>query len=188
MDEDGNQNAYVIEEAQRLRREADAFQSTFDLTPSPRGGSALSPPAQQRTRAPSASTPVYSTDALVELHKGSALMKYGRRGQPKFRIFQLSKDNTRLIWFSDKKKPEDTQIAIEDMIRVEKNKLHDSRTNEELKQTSFSIIYGDDEELRLTAKNVTEAYLWTNGLSHLIERKAAGEALHAIKHILLEKR
>jgi len=189
VDDDGNTNAYVIEEAQRLRREAEKYQSSFDLTPtmSPSAG-ALSPPADSRKRAASASTPVYSTDAIIELHKGSALMKYGKRGQPKFRMFQLSKNNERLIWFSDKKKPEDTQIKIEDMVRIETDKLHDTRTNEELKQTSFSIIYGDDQELKLTAKNVTEAYLWTEGLKELIKKNEAGEALHTIKHIALEKR
>merc|ERR1719204_2976569 len=189
VDDDGNTNAYVIEEAQRLRREAEKYQSSFDLTPtmSPSAG-ALSPPADSRKRAASASTPVYSTDAIIELHKGSALMKYGKRGQPKFRMFQLSKNNERLIWFSDKKKPEDTQIKIEDMVRIETDKLHDTRTNEELKQTSFSNEQLFCQELKLTAKNVTEAYLWTEGLKELIKKNEAGEALHTIKHIALEKR
>lgn len=182
VDEEAAANAYVIEQANKIRHAAS--ESNIDLSPGLPGG--LSVPSG-RMRA--ASSPAYSTDALVELHKGSALMKYGRRGQPKFRIFQLSKDNKTLMWFSDKKDIEQTRIPIEEMIRVEKNQLHDSRSNEELKQTSFSIIYNEENEqkLRLTAKNATESFLWTEGLKKLIEKKDANEPLSSIKHLLLDK-
>jgi len=88
-----------------------------------------------------------------------------------------------------KKDPEQTRIPLEEMIRIEKNQLHDSRSDDELRQTSFSIVYNEENEqkLRLTAKNATEAYLWTEGLKKLIERKDNNEPLNAIKHLILDK-
>jgi len=187
VDEQDEAAAYVIQEANKLRQQAQESSANLlsdDDVASPRG---LAVPVAGRMRA--SSSPVYSTDALVELHKGCALMKYGRRGSPKFRIFQLSKDNKFVMWFSDKKDPEQTRIPLEEMIRIEKNLLHDSRSDDELRQTSFAIVYNEENEqkLRLTAKNATEAYLWTEGLKKLIERKDNNEPLGAIKHLILDK-
>merc|ERR1719336_1043464 len=93
------------------------------------------------------------------------------------------------MWFSDKKDPEQTRIAVEEMIRIEKNQLHDARSDAELRQTSFSIVYNEENEqkLRLTAKNATEAYLWTEGLQKLIDKKNKNEPLGSIKHLILDK-
>lgn len=38
--------------------------------------------------------------AIIALKKGAYLLKYGRRGKPKFCPFRLSNDETVLIWFS----------------------------------------------------------------------------------------
>ncbi|KAH0468775.1 hypothetical protein IEQ34_002007 [Dendrobium chrysotoxum] len=38
--------------------------------------------------------------AFVALKKGSQLLKYGRKGKPKFNPFRLSNDESSLIWFS----------------------------------------------------------------------------------------
>jgi len=186
MDDEAAANAYVIEQANKIRLQATNSSAEIPDSPSPDSPSGLQVP-MGRMRA--ASSPAYSTDALVELHKGSALMKYGRRGQPKFRIFQLSKDNKILEWFSDKKDREQTRIPVEEMIRIEKNQLHDARSDNELKVTSFSIVYNEENEsrLRLTAKNATEAYLWTEGLKKLIEKKDKNEPLGSIKHLILDK-
>merc|ERR1719336_750147 len=187
VDEQDEAAAYVIEQANKLRQAAQESSANLlsdDDMASPRG---LAVPAGGRMRA--ASSPVYSTDALVELHKGSALMKYGRRGSPKFRMFQLSKDNKLLIWFSEKKDASQTRIPIDDMVRIEKNQQHDSRADPELRATSFTIVYNEDNEstLKLTAKNATEAYLWTEGLKKLIEKKNNNEPLQHIKTLNLDK-
>jgi len=187
MDDEAAANAYVIEQANKIRLQATMSSSDMVDSPAPDSPGGLQVPAGGRMRA--ASSPAYSTDALVELHKGSALMKYGRRGQPKFRIFQLSKDNKILEWFSDKKDREQTRIPVEEMIRIEKNQLHDARSDAELKVNSFSIVYNEENEnrLRLTAKNATEAYLWTEGLQKLIDKKNKNEPLGNIKHLILDK-
>lgn len=187
MDEEGAVNAYVIEQAQKMRMGTSRSAIDLDDAETPASPGGLNVPAGGRMRA--ASSPVYSTDALVELHKGSALMKYGRRGSPKFRMFQLSKDNKLLIWFSEKKDASQTRIPIDDMVRIEKNQQHDSRADPELRATSFTIVYNEDNEstLKLTAKNATEAYLWTEGLKKLIEKKNNNEPLQSIKHLILDK-
>jgi hypothetical protein len=187
MDDEAASNAYVIEQANKIRLQATMSSSDMVDSPAPDSPGGLQVPAGGRMRA--ASSPAYSTDALVELHKGCALMKYGLRGQPKFMIFQLSKDNKILEWFSDKKDREQTRIPIEEMIRIEKNQLHDARSDAELKVNSFSIVYNEENEnrLRLTAKNATEAYLWTEGLQKLIDKKDKNEPLGNIKHLILDK-
>lgn len=38
--------------------------------------------------------------AVTALKKGAYLLKYGRRGKPKFCPFRLSNDESVLIWFS----------------------------------------------------------------------------------------
>ncbi|XWS52426.1 hypothetical protein CRYUN_Cryun11dG0070000 [Craigia yunnanensis] len=40
--------------------------------------------------------------AITALKKGAYLLKYGRRGKPKFCPFQLSSDESKLIWYSGK--------------------------------------------------------------------------------------
>jgi hypothetical protein len=39
--------------------------------------------------------------ALIALKKGAQLLKYGRKGKPKFCPFRLSNDETSLIWISN---------------------------------------------------------------------------------------
>lgn len=38
--------------------------------------------------------------AIIALKKGAQLLKYGRRGKPKFCPFKLSNDENALIWYS----------------------------------------------------------------------------------------
>lgn len=173
-------DAHVITEAKNLQ-----LQAMQSLRRSEEEEVAPDSPIVGRPRLNSA--PVYSTDALIEMHKGTALMKYGKRGNPKFRMFQLSQDNSTLTWFSDRKKLADTKIAIEDMTEVLTDIKHDSRDDPELIHTSFAVVYGNGQKLRLTAKNQTEAYLWTEGLKKLIQHKDQQQPLHLLKNLNVEK-
>ena len=56
------------------------------------------------------------------------------------------------------------------MHEVLPNVKHERKANEELVRTSFAIIYGDGQYLRLTAKNATEAHIWVEGLKVLIKK------------------
>jgi len=137
------------------------------------------------------STPVYSTDALSEMRKGCSLLKYGSKlaSKPKFRYFQLSKNNAELIWFSDKKKSEDSRILISDIVEIRQNEQHEKKQKEEfVTSNSFTIIYRDGQQLRLTAKNDTESYIWTSGLAYLHEKAQKNVPLNTITHIEIDKR
>lgn len=139
------------------------------------------------SRARMNSAPVYSTDAMQEMIKGTSLMKYGKRGAPKFRHFQLSEDRECLIWFSKKKNLSDSRILIGEMHEVVPNVKHERKANEELVHTSFAILYGDGQNLRLTAKNATEAHIWVEGLNVLIKKAQNNIPLDTIHHIPLQK-
>ncbi|XP_050903904.1 PH, RCC1 and FYVE domains-containing protein 1 isoform X2 [Lathyrus oleraceus] len=80
--------------------------------------------------------------AITALKKGACLLKYGRRGKPKFCPFRLSNDESVLIWFSGK---EEKHLKLS----------HVSR-----------IISGQ----RTICKDKDEAEVWFSGLKALISR------------------
>lgn len=51
-------------------------------------------------------------DALAFMKHGSSFLKYGRWGTPHYRFFQISKDNHKLIWYSDAKSPDESQSIV----------------------------------------------------------------------------
>eukprot|EP00494_Astrolonche_serrata_P032517 UN32786 len=141
---------------------------------SPKSGLKLYSPHNQsaeeiRNRGVSAS-PRYSNDALKEMRKGTSLLKYGARGKPKFRFFQLTKDNSALKWFSDKKKLHDTTINIKDISKIAEHSEHEKNKKEgfqEMAESSFTIDYKHNKkecQLRLTCKNDEEYTIWAKGL------------------------
>ncbi|KAG8371016.1 hypothetical protein BUALT_Bualt13G0043200 [Buddleja alternifolia] len=80
--------------------------------------------------------------AITALKKGAYLLKYGRRGKPKFCPFRLANDESVLIWFSGK---EEKHLKLS----------HVSR-----------IISGQ----RTICKDKEEAEVWFSGLKALISR------------------
>lgn len=53
--------------------------------------------------------------AITALKKGAYLLKYGRRGKPKFCPFRLSNDESILIWFSGK---EEKHLKLSHVSRI----------------------------------------------------------------------
>ncbi|QHO44195.1 E3 ubiquitin-protein ligase [Arachis hypogaea] len=89
-----------------------------------------------------------SLDALVALKRGSQLLKYGRKGKPKFCPFRLSNDESSLIWIS-------------------------SSEERRLKLSSVSrIIPGQ----RTICKDKVEAEAWIAGLKALITSGRGGRS------------
>ncbi|KOM31441.1 hypothetical protein LR48_Vigan01g099600, partial [Vigna angularis] len=80
--------------------------------------------------------------ALTFLKKGSYLLKYGRRGKPKFCPFRLSNDESLLLWYSGK---EEKQLKLGTVSR---------------------IIPGQ----RTICKDKEEAEIWFIGLKALVTR------------------
>lgn len=54
-------------------------------------------------------------DVLAFMKRGTPFLKYGKSGYPHFRQFQLSSDNTRIVWYSANK---DTSSSQVDLYRV----------------------------------------------------------------------
>ncbi|ETO14916.1 zinc ion binding protein [Reticulomyxa filosa] len=130
------------------------------------------------------------TDALAELHRGSALLKYPHgRGFPHFKYVELSQDNTWMQWYSRKKKPESTRIRIADMKDVLKGqetqvfrKFHQTA----LEKASFSVVFGRDyRSLDLVCKSTDECDLWVCGLRRLCDLHRQGKDLTQLRQLVV---
>ncbi|KAK6159975.1 hypothetical protein DH2020_003356 [Rehmannia glutinosa] len=103
--------------------------------------------------------------AITALKKGAHLLKYGRRGKPKFCPFRLSTDESTLIWYYGK---DEKQLELRQVSRI----IPGQRTRyprPEKEYQSFSLIY-NDRSLDLICKDKDEAEVWFVGLKALIAR------------------
>ncbi|KAE8720659.1 Regulator of chromosome condensation (RCC1) family with FYVE zinc finger domain [Hibiscus syriacus] len=142
--------------------------------------------------------------AITTLKKGTYLLKYGRRGKPKFCPFKLSNDESKLIWYSRRKEkhirlshvsriiPGQRTVSIvlflnhHSFILISFNILclglqavFQRYPQPEKEYQSFSLIL-NDRSLDLICKDKKEAEVWLFGLkalvSHGINRKWRVEA------------
>ncbi|KAJ6811289.1 uncharacterized protein M6B38_155615 [Iris pallida] len=107
--------------------------------------------------------------AITALKKGAYLLKYGRRGKPKFCPFRLSNDESVLIWFSGK---EEKHLRLSHVARImpgQRTAIFQRYPRPEKECQSFSLIYSD-RSLDLICKDKDEAEVWFAGLKTLISR------------------
>lgn len=107
--------------------------------------------------------------AVTALKKGAFLLKYGRRGKPKFCPFRLSNDESVLIWYSGK---EEKQLKLSHVSRIipgQRTAIFQRYPRPEKEYQSFSLIYSD-RSLDLICKDKGEAEVWFVGLKALITR------------------
>ncbi|ONK63536.1 uncharacterized protein A4U43_C07F16240 [Asparagus officinalis] len=107
--------------------------------------------------------------AITALKKGAYLLKYGRRGKPKFCPFRLSNDESVLIWFSGK---EEKHLKLSHVSRImpgQRTAIFQRYPRPEKECQSFSLIYSD-RSLDLICKDKDEAEVWFAGLKTLISR------------------
>ncbi|KAF5816384.1 putative regulator of chromosome condensation 1/beta-lactamase-inhibitor protein II [Helianthus annuus] len=107
--------------------------------------------------------------AITALKKGAYLLKYGRRGKPKFCPFRLANDESILIWFSGK---EEKQLRLSHVTRIvsgQRTPIFQRYPRPEKEYQSFSLIY-NDRSLDLICKDKDEAEVWFSGLKALISR------------------
>lgn len=105
--------------------------------------------------------------AVTALKKGATLLKYGRRGKPKFCPFRLSNDESVLIWYSGK---EEKQLKLSQVSRIipgQRTGIFKRYPRPEKEYQSFSLIY-NDRSLDLICKDKDEAEVWFVGLKALI--------------------
>lgn len=105
--------------------------------------------------------------AITALKKGATLLKYGRRGKPKFCPFRLSNDESLLIWYSGK---EEKQLKLSQVSRIipgQRTAIFQRYPRPEKEYQSFSLIYSD-RSLDLICKDKDEAEVWFVALKALI--------------------
>ncbi|XP_022862486.1 PH, RCC1 and FYVE domains-containing protein 1-like isoform X1 [Olea europaea var. sylvestris] len=107
--------------------------------------------------------------AITALKKGAHLLKYGRRGKPKFCPFRLANDESVLIWFSDKEEKHLKLNHVSRIISGQRTPIFQRYPRPEKEYQSFSLIY-NDRSLDLICKDKEEAEVWISGLKALISR------------------
>ncbi|XP_010276611.1 PREDICTED: uncharacterized protein LOC104611308 [Nelumbo nucifera] len=107
--------------------------------------------------------------AITALKKGAYLLKYGRRGKPKFCPFRLANDESVLIWFSGKEEKHLKLSHVSRIIPGQRTAIFQRYPRPEKEYQSFSLIY-NDRSLDLICKDKDEAEVWFIGLKALISR------------------
>ncbi|GAB2277068.1 hypothetical protein Dimus_011776 [Dionaea muscipula] len=107
--------------------------------------------------------------AITALKKGAHLLKYGRRGKPKFCPFRLSNDESVLIWLSGKEEKHLKLSHVSRIISGQRTPIFQRYPRPEKEYQSFSLIY-NDRSLDLICKDKDEAEVWFSGLKSLISR------------------
>ncbi|GLU17092.1 hypothetical protein SLE2022_334880 [Rubroshorea leprosula] len=105
--------------------------------------------------------------AITALKKGAYLLKYGRRGKPKFCPFHLSNDESTLIWYSGKEEKHINLSQVSRIIPGQRTAIFQRHPRPEKEYQSFSLIYSD-RSLDLICKDKDEAEVWFVGLKALI--------------------
>merc|ERR1711970_1074388 len=88
-------------------------------------------------------------DVIESLEQGTTLLKYGKYGKPKYKMFHLTPDHKYLVWFSQKKSAEQTRIRIKEIRKIaigSESKVVEKTKKQELQETSFTIFYGKTGE------------------------------------------
>ncbi|CAL9127600.1 unnamed protein product [Musa textilis] len=105
--------------------------------------------------------------AITALKKGAHLLKYGRRGKPKFCPFRLSNDESLLIWYSGKDEKQLKLSQVSKIIPGQRTAIFQRYPRPDKEYQSFSLIY-NDRSLDLICKDKDEAEVWFVGLKALI--------------------
>ncbi|XP_057422819.1 PH, RCC1 and FYVE domains-containing protein 1 [Lotus japonicus] len=115
--------------------------------------------------------------ALIALKKGAQLLKYGRKGKPKFCPFRLSSDELSLIWISSSGEKSLKLSSISRIIPGQRTAVFQRYLRPEKDYLSFSLIYNHGKRsLDLICKDKVQAELWITGLKALISSGQGGRS------------
>ncbi|XP_023520941.1 PH, RCC1 and FYVE domains-containing protein 1 isoform X1 [Cucurbita pepo subsp. pepo] len=115
--------------------------------------------------------------ALITLKKGAQLLKYGRKGKPKFCPFRLSSDESSLIWISSKGERSLKLASISQIVPGQRTAVFERYLRPEKDYLSFSLIYNNGKRsLDLICKDKVEAEAWIAGLKALIASGQGGRS------------
>ncbi|KAK7274802.1 hypothetical protein RIF29_15901 [Crotalaria pallida] len=105
--------------------------------------------------------------AFATLKKGAYLLKYGRRGRPKYCPFKLSNDESLLIWYSGREEKQLKLSTVSMIIPGQRTAIFQRYPQPEKEYQSFSLIY-NNRSLDLICKDKDEAEIWFVGLKALV--------------------
>ncbi|XP_020233666.1 PH, RCC1 and FYVE domains-containing protein 1 [Cajanus cajan] len=115
--------------------------------------------------------------ALIALKKGAQLLKYGRKGKPKFCPFRLSNDELSLIWISSSGERNLKLSSVSRIIPGQRTAVFQRYLRPEKDYLSFSLIYNNGKRsLDLICKDKVEAEVWIAGLKVLISSGKGGRS------------
>ncbi|KAE9618312.1 hypothetical protein Lal_00047594 [Lupinus albus] len=115
--------------------------------------------------------------ALIALKRGAQLLKYGRKGKPKFCPFRLSDDESSLIWISSSGERSLKLSSVSRIIPGQRTAVFQRYLHPEKDYLSFSLIYNDGKRsLDLIFKDKVEAGVWISGLKALISSGRGGRS------------
>ncbi|XP_043722871.1 PH, RCC1 and FYVE domains-containing protein 1 [Telopea speciosissima] len=115
--------------------------------------------------------------ALIALKKGAQLLKYGRKGKPKFCPFRLSNDESSLIWLSSGGERTLKLATVSKIIPGQRTSVFQRYLRPDKDYLSFSLIYNNGKRsLDLICKDKAEVDLWITGLKALISSGQCGRS------------
>lgn len=115
--------------------------------------------------------------ALIALKKGAQLLKFGRKGQPKFCPFRLSSDETTLIWISSRGERSLKLSSVSRIVPGQRTAVFQRYLRPEKDYLSLSLIYNQGKRsLDLICKDKVEAEVWIAGLRALISSGQGGRS------------
>ncbi|KAI3672864.1 hypothetical protein L6452_38964 [Arctium lappa] len=115
--------------------------------------------------------------ALIALKKGAQLLKYGRKGKPKFCPFRLSHDESSLIWISSSGERRLKLTLVSRIIPGQRTAVFRRYLRPDKDYLSFSLIYNNGKRsLDLICKDKVEAEVWIAGLKALISSAQGGRS------------
>ncbi|CAN8324471.1 unnamed protein product [Cochlearia groenlandica] len=122
--------------------------------------------------------------ALIALKKGGQLLKYSRKGRPKFRSFRLLPDETTLVWLSHGEEKELKLSTVSRILPGQRTAVFRRYLRPEKDYLSFSLIYHNgDRSLDLICKDKAETEVWFSGLKSLIRKNHNKNARSEIPEI-----
>ncbi|KAK9073107.1 hypothetical protein SSX86_007430 [Deinandra increscens subsp. villosa] len=115
--------------------------------------------------------------ALIALKKGAQLLKYGRKGKPRFCPFRLSHDESSLIWISGSGERSLKLTSVSRIIPGQRTAVFRRYLRPEKEYLSFSLIYNSGKRsLDLICKDKVEAEVWIGGLKALLSSLQGGRS------------
>ena len=117
---------------------------------------------------------IESQVALKYMLTGSNLLKHTPRGYPHIRLFQISHDLKRILWYTKSKPLTDSQVSIESIKEIVYGQQSDNFLKYPLpmlEEFSFSLYYYNNtpnlKSLDITCKDQREFDLWIIGIKAL---------------------